>query len=423
MKIQKLILSSGKCNWGKCHACGWGKLESPVNVPKLKQKVQQIDLKNCDLVKIFVSGSFLDNKQFPKTFRKWLADHLKKNKVKKLIIESRPEFITTKNLKEFSGINLTIAIGLESADNKVLKKYNKGFTYEDYLKAVEILHKNNAKVRTYLMVNIPFGTQKIFKESVKKVLPITDYLILINTFPHAAADLFNDWISGKWVPLNEKGFETWVKPFKSNKKVETDSQNYAFKPKFPKRLQKKLIGANLENLNHPYFEVWQDFFQRFYKRPAEKDYILFLPCSHRKPYTKSRTHMKIYGTLRNVKGSQRFHQVVVSNPGVIPIELSNNYPLNFYDWPEWEETPQLMKQYTKIIKDRVKKYLQSQKYKKVFAFMKYTQTYKAIESACKELKIPITNLLKKQTYKKIKDEKNPIINKLALKDLKDGATF
>ncbi len=419
-----LILSSGKCAWGKCHACGWGKLEYSVNVDKLKKQVESMNFDSH--VKVFTSGSFLDDKQFPKEFRKWFVEHIKSKGVKELTIEALPTFITDETLHDFIGLQLNIGIGLETSNPETLRKYKKPFTVEQFINASDMLHNYGFKVRTYLMVNIPFteNLEGDLKNSVELALKYSDSIVLINTFPHSKSELFDDWISGKWKPLSVNEFNKIVTPYKDNKKIETDAQNYAFRPKFPPEKRVELVGATIENLKHPFFKVWQDYFQRFYDAPKGRDILLFLPCSFKKPYTSSSTHKNIYKAISNHSLFNRIHRVVVSNPGVIPIEFSDHYPFNAYDWPEREETKEVMEAYIETTKERVKKYLEAHKkdYKHVCVYMKYSQTYEAIKQACIELDIECTHMLDLNVWDRIKGEKSPIIKPIALACLRKNLT-
>jgi archaeosine synthase len=418
-----LILSSGKCSWAKCYACGWGKLEAPVDVERLKARVESTSLLGVTKLKVFASGSFLDDAQFPRAFRQWFADYIRASRVKELVIESRPEYITPKSLSDFKGISLTVAIGLECADDKVLRAYHKGFTVAQWLKAVRLLRKNRVSVRTYVMVNIPFGNDKALERTVKLALKESDSVVLINTFPHSKAELFGLWVIGKWKPLDKKEFDKAVGKWKKDRNIELDFQNYAFVPKIPKERQEFIKGVGIACLDHPHYNVWQDYFVRFYERPKEKDIALFLPCSYRKPYSGSRTHKEIYEAIKEAKIFPRLHRIVLSSPGVIPFEFSDYYPFNSYDWPEWLETTKVKRDYIKFVKARVKAYLKTHKYKRYLCYFKYSaETYIALKEACKELKIPLKNLLDEKVYNRIKDEKNPIVHEKALKNLRNNLT-
>lgn len=413
-----LILNSGKCSWGKCIACGWGKLDAgqPV-IGKLVQQVQNMDVRNCRL-KVFASGSFFDDAQFPPEFRKWFADFVREQAVKELVVESRPEFITKKNLADFSGINLVVAIGLESSSDIILEKYRKGFAVSDYVKAAQLLKKMKIRLRTYIMVNMPHSAQKDLDDSAKFALKYSDSVVLINTFPHAKAELFDLWISGKWKPYDKGQFDAAVKKWAKNKKVESDFNNYQFVPKFPREKRTLLRGVSEEYLSHPYYEVWQDYFSRFYEKPAGKTIALFLPCSFKKPYPESQTHQAIAGVLRQNKRFAEIHRLVISSPGIIPLEFSNYYPFNAYDWEEWKEYPELMKKYVEVNKKRIKNYLSTHKYKKYYAYMKPdSESFAALSGACKELKIKLVSLIDEKTYEKVKAEKSAITGSLLLKNL------
>lgn len=413
-----LILNSGNCSWGKCFACGWGRLASPKKgIHELKNIIDkffhEIKSEKIDRLKIFCSGSFLDVLQFPRAIRSYLARKCKGAGIKELVIESRPEYITKENLEDFKDARLTVAIGLESGDDKVLKEYNKGFTAEDYVRATKILHENSFKVRTYLMVGLPFGNNDSLKKSVELADKYSNEIVLINVFPHSSAPLFDLWVKGEWKPLDGKQFEEAVASYKKNPKIEFDFNNFYFLPHFPKEKQILIKGTSEKELLHPYFEVWQDYICRFYKKPESKDIVLFIPCTFTKPYFKSRLHKEI---LKSVP--KNIHLIVISSPGVVPYEFAGKYPFSRYDWPEWEETAEIKELYIKVTERRIENYLKTHKYEKYFCFLKPSETFIALEKACKKLKIPLINCLKPETWKKIKNEKNPLL--LAMNDLKEA---
>ncbi|MEM7820258.1 MAG: DUF5591 domain-containing protein [Candidatus Aenigmatarchaeota archaeon] len=420
-----LLLTSGRCAWGECFACGWGRLIGPPpSMHRLKnildEKFREFKKEKITGLKVFSSGSFLDDKQFPAAIRRYLVKKCIEHGIRKLTVESRPEFVTPERLADFSGINLTVAIGLEVADNELLKKYHKGFTIEDYIKAAEILHAEGCKLRTYLMVGLPFveNHAATVKKSVEFARKHSDSIVLINTFPHSAAPIFDMWISGKWKPLDRKQFNDIVRNYPD---CEIEFDNFAFVPKFHKEKQEFIKGATEKQLLHPHFEVWQDYFVRFYDPPDGLDIALFIPCAFRKPYRNSRLHRAIFSMLEKMKIFRRLHVIVISSPGVIPYEFSNHYPFTSYDWPEWEETPEIKKRYIEVVQRRIENYLKAhgRHYKKIYSYLKPdSESYTALCNACKSLGIDIVNCLSDETYEKIKGEKNPLALKEALDDMK-----
>ncbi|MCX6695366.1 MAG: DUF5591 domain-containing protein, partial [Candidatus Altiarchaeota archaeon] len=293
MNTSNLILNYGRCSWGRCFFCGYGRIigEAPT-AEKLKKTFAEffgrID-EGCDSVKVFGSGSFLDEKQVSAEARKCFIEECKRRNIKKVTIESRPEHITKEKLEEFNGIDLNVAIGLEVADNEVLRRISKGFTVEDYDKAADVVKSCGFKVRTYLLVNPPYAADAkgIMRKSVEHALRKSDSIVLINLLPHGNTPLVKKWLDGEWNYLSKREFRELVGEYEGNAKIEFDEETFKFTPMFPEK--KRLIGVGEEYLTHPYFDVWQDYINRWYTPPRKK-VLLFLPCSFKKPYSESETH-------------------------------------------------------------------------------------------------------------------------------------
>ncbi|OYT26913.1 MAG: hypothetical protein B6U97_02805 [Candidatus Altiarchaeales archaeon ex4484_96] len=68
-----LVLKSGRCEWGKCLFCGYGRIQgdnpsSGVFQKKIDDFIQNLDI-NVKQIKVFGSGSFFDEKQVSATNR------------------------------------------------------------------------------------------------------------------------------------------------------------------------------------------------------------------------------------------------------------------------------------------------------------------------------------------------------------------
>jgi radical SAM enzyme (TIGR01210 family) len=160
-----MILRTGGCSWAHnsgCSMCGYinDALQDDVKEEDLLYQYENV-MKNYSqekIVKIFTSGSFLNEKEVPKSVQEKIFDDLEK-KTDKIIIESRPEFVTAGNVKGKK--KLEVAVGLESASDFISKNsINKGFTFSDYLKAVKILKEQKIKIKTYLLIKPPFLSEK-----------------------------------------------------------------------------------------------------------------------------------------------------------------------------------------------------------------------------------------------------------------------
>ncbi len=423
-RSKTFIIKSGTCSWGRCIFCGYGKIRGyeprPESINRdLDNFFDTLD-KDIEQVKLFGSGSFLDDKQFPRESRQYFASLCRANGIKDIVFESKPEYIDEESLKDFVGLDFSVAIGLEVADDKVLELIKKGITKEMFSKAADTIHRCDGKVRTYLIANPPFvdDIKGSLDESVRFALPYSDSMVIINLIPHVNSEMIDLYTKGEWKPLDKEQFEKITEDWKNDPRIETEFETFSFEPRVPERLRDTLKGADERNLTHPHYRIWQDYFVRFYKVPEVKDTILFLPCAFRKPYSQSRTHREILKRIKNLHFYPRLHQVMISNPGVIPREFEGKYPFKDYDWPEWEETDQIKKRYTEVITQRIEDYLGLHSYRKVLSYFKPdSESFIALKKACKNLGIPLVNLLDEKIYQSSRSKKNVLITPLALNSM------
>jgi len=95
-----------------------------------------------------------------------------------------------------------------------------------------------------------------------------------------------------------------------------------------------------DDLRDPDFRLWAKRIATEYMPHPARRTLLLLPCSARKPYSRSRTHQRIKAALSSIKGWRNVcQQVVVTSPlGAVPMELDMLYPPAYYDIPvtgEW----------------------------------------------------------------------------------------
>jgi len=427
MGSEVLILSSGRCSWGRCIFCGYGKITGyKPTTDKLREVFDSYFKslkKETTEIKVYGSGSFLDEKQIPAKARRHFISSCKKHGIKELTYESRPEFITKEKLAEFKDLKISVALGLEVASNDRLEHIQKGFKLKDYEKTAQTIHAAGGKVRTYLLANIPStpNLKQELDESIRYALPWSDSIVVINLLPHGDAGLMRLWLTGEWTFLSRLEFRKLVEKWADNPKIEFDEETFKFTPKISPTLQENLSGVGEAYLIHPHFEVWQDWLLRWYLPPKNKNILLFLPCSYKKPYTESETHRKIIEVLDETPARNSIHEVMLSNAGVVPREFENRYPFNAYDWDEKEETTEIKKRYIEVTRERIKKYLKAHrlKYPQILCYLKHdSESYTALKGACESLKIEFTNLLNEKTYKKVKHKPGPLRSDEALTDLK-----
>ncbi|AEG18900.1 archaeosine biosynthesis radical SAM protein RaSEA [Methanobacterium paludis] len=168
-----IVLPTSGCAWalsgsGGCTMCSYVAdsplvdVEADVLVDIFKKCMAKHEIEKKTTVKMFVSGSFLNEAEVPKVARDEILGILKDEKhVEEVVVESRPEYVTEEVLKECSealGNKLfEVGMGLETSNDYTRKyKINKGFTREDFEQAVQIIKKlqpeYNVHAKAYLFV-------------------------------------------------------------------------------------------------------------------------------------------------------------------------------------------------------------------------------------------------------------------------------
>lgn len=173
-----MIMRTNGCCWvkeGGCTMCGYreASLGGVTEDDLLKQLEQALSrYKDEPFVKIYTSGSFLDDNEVPPSVRARIFDAFKG--CERILFESRPEFITEESLADVPK-TVTVALGLESSDPEVLKTaVHKGFTPDDILRAGTLLKSKGYGVRTYLLLKTPFMTEKMAIEDAVRSARFAD---------------------------------------------------------------------------------------------------------------------------------------------------------------------------------------------------------------------------------------------------------
>ncbi len=204
-KIKRVIiyLRSKGCEWscktnGGCFMCGHyfgtskGK-ELPKNsfVNQFKKEFVKYDYLNIPIICIYNAGSILNNQEIENDELLEILKIVSQNKhIKRIIIESRPEFINHKILSRISDSCqeqiIEIGIGLETAADDIRNKcINKGFTFNSYIESVCKIRKfSNIKVLTYITVKPLFLTiNEGIEDVINSIRAISDYTDIISLEP------------------------------------------------------------------------------------------------------------------------------------------------------------------------------------------------------------------------------------------------
>jgi radical SAM enzyme (TIGR01210 family) len=187
-----IILRTKGCSWalgdwGGCSMCSYIQDSlireiTPKNIIDqfefaLTKKLDEINNSMDNyVIKLFNSGSFLDDNEIPNEARKHIFNKIAEiPKITEIVIESRVEYINEEKVKEINDLSngkyLEIAIGLESTDDHIRNNYvNKGLEFKAFLNAIKLLKKYNLGIRVYLLLKPPFlNEQAAIDDCVKSI--------------------------------------------------------------------------------------------------------------------------------------------------------------------------------------------------------------------------------------------------------------
>ncbi len=166
-----VIFQTSGCRWNNCTMCGYV-YDSAQKPPSHDDLMKQFEnaLSRCKdeefILKIFTSGSFLDDSEIDAATRKEMLSRLGADvRVKKVIAETRPEYVTEERLSESIaalGKRFEVAVGLETSNDMIRKDcINKGFSFSDFVSASEVAGQEGATVKAYLLLKPPFLSEGV----------------------------------------------------------------------------------------------------------------------------------------------------------------------------------------------------------------------------------------------------------------------
>ena len=152
---------------GGCSGCKhWrlGTAGKKLNIPDMyiKQYLSAVNSHGLkDVVSLYNEGNILNSEELPFEQLLYIIGHMAQNSVKKLILESRPEFIDQEKLnkiREISGnMIIEVGIGLESANEFIRNElFLKNIDLDKYEEAVETLNNCGFNPLTYVLLKPAF---------------------------------------------------------------------------------------------------------------------------------------------------------------------------------------------------------------------------------------------------------------------------
>ena len=152
----------------------------------------------------FFGGSFTGiEEEKQEEFLKVAYEYIKQGKIDSIRISTRPDYINKKILKRLKKYKVeTIELGVQSANDYILKRCNRGHSFEDVKKASKLIRWYGFKLGHQMMVGLPESTRldeiNTAKQLIKlkpKMVRIYPVLVIKNT------KLEKEFMEEKYVPL------------------------------------------------------------------------------------------------------------------------------------------------------------------------------------------------------------------------------
>lgn len=116
-------------------------------------------------------------------FRRFMTESAQYPGIVEIAVSTRPDCITTehldilKTLKETYNIDITIELGLQTANDKTLEILNRGHSLQDFIQAAKMIKEYNFNLCTHVITDLPWDTE----EDILKLADVlneskTDYL-------------------------------------------------------------------------------------------------------------------------------------------------------------------------------------------------------------------------------------------------------
>ncbi len=193
-----IILNTGGCRWaraGGCTMCGYVAESVEGGSVSHDALMDQIDVcldhegseadEPSGLIKIYTSGSFLDEREVPAETRQAIAETFADRE--RIVVESLPDFVEQGKIEDFTeqGLTTDIAVGLETGTDRVRRDcVNKYFEFEDFISASEEANAADAGIKAYLLMKPPFLSEsEAIEDMIRSVEKCAEYAHTVSMNP------------------------------------------------------------------------------------------------------------------------------------------------------------------------------------------------------------------------------------------------
>ena len=170
----------------------------------IEDYLKSINSEDAQIEIAFFGGSFTAiEKEKQEELLQLAYEYVKDGKVESIRISTRPDCIDKETLKRLKSYKVkTIELGVQSANDYILKRANRGHTFEDVKKASKLIRRYGFQLGHQMMVGLPestkideINTAKALIKLRPKMVRIYPVLVVKNT------KLEKEYENGEYQPL------------------------------------------------------------------------------------------------------------------------------------------------------------------------------------------------------------------------------
>ena len=156
----------------------------------IENYLKSIDKENAQIEIAFFGGSFTAiEEERQEELLQVASEFVKSGQVSSIRVSTRPDAIDKNILKRLKKYKVkTIELGVQSSNNYILKRINRGHTFEDVKRAAKLIRWNGFRLGVQMMIGLPESTTideiNTAKELIKlkpKMVRIYPVLVIKNT--------------------------------------------------------------------------------------------------------------------------------------------------------------------------------------------------------------------------------------------------
>jgi radical SAM enzyme (TIGR01210 family) len=158
-RVATIFLTNRECPW-RCLMCDLWKntLETPTPKGAIPAQMRYAleRLPPANVLKLYNAGSFFDRAAIPRADHEEIASLARG--FERVVVECHPALVGESSLRFrdlLGGPRLQVALGLETANEEILRRLNKGMTVADFESACRFLAAHAIGIRSFVLVGLP----------------------------------------------------------------------------------------------------------------------------------------------------------------------------------------------------------------------------------------------------------------------------